>query len=110
MRQPVGAVVNCDPCMDRFSEPLPVVKHECCCGVVVGDDDEGAECLACDADICEQCADANHCRNGDCENTYCDKCAVGFLQATDGGVCVPCVNEFMRVPAAQFFRALGRTG
>ena len=100
-----------DPCMDRLSQPLPVVKCECLCGVILIEDEDGdANCSACGADICEQCADANHCRREDCENTYCIICAPKFLRATDAGIYVPCVNEFMRVPVAQFFGALRRTG
>ncbi len=100
-----------DPCMDRFSQPLPVVKCECLCGVILIEGEyDGANCSACDAVVCEECSDLNHCRREDCENVYCDKCAPKFLRAADGGVCVPCVNEFMRVPVAQFFGALGRTG
>lgn len=99
-----------DPCMDRFSQPLPVVGYECFCGVVLTGDDEGAECSACHAVICEQCEDLNHCRSDACENAYCIVCAVGFVRAADSGVCVPCANEFMRVPTAQFFGPLRRTG
>ena len=92
-----------DPCMDRFSQPLPVVKCECLCGVVLIEGEyDGANCSACDRVICEQCMDLNHCRNDACENLYCEKCAKDFLRARDAGVCVPCVNRIAKVPLAFF--------
>lgn len=99
-----------DPIIDRFSQPLPVVGYECLCGAHVSDD-EGAECSACDAVICEQCEDLNRCRHEDCERSYCDKCAEKFLPPDAAGICVTCGSPwrhqraaYQRVVAAMGFR------
>ena len=110
--------MNCDPCMDRFSQPWPVVKCECLCGAVLIEGEyDGANCSACGAVVCEHCSDVNHCHHGDCENVYCDNCAEKFLPAEDASVCVPCVNAQWRHQHAAYQRLLaammeplGRTG
>jgi len=109
----VRAVVNYHdlPRCDRFQDALPSEDcGECLCGADLSACNGPIDCSACKVTICEDCALKGECRHDACENVYCDKCAAGFLPAEDAGFCVPCVNEFMRVPAAQFFRGLGRTG
>ncbi len=109
--------MNSDPCMDRFSQPIPVAKCECLCGVVlIEGEDDGATCSACHAVVCEDCALKGECRHGDCEKVYCEKCAEGFLPAELKGGCVPCDNAWRRhqVQYDGFMAAvqasLGRTG
>lgn len=90
--------MNADPIMDRFSQPLPVVKCECLCGTVLIEGEcDGANCSACDTNICEQCADRNHCRREDCGHVYCYKCAPRFLPADAAGICVTCRGHLLRV-------------
>ena len=109
--------MNPYPCMDRFSEPLSVVKCECLCGVVlIEGEDDATNCSACHAVVCEKCADANYCHSEDCDHSYCDKCAAGFLPAELNGDCVPCHNEWWHQLAtykrllAAMMGPLGRTG
>ena len=109
--------MNPDPFMDRFSQPLPVVKCECLCGVVLIEREyDGANCSACDAVVCEQCSDDNHCRHEDCENTYCIICAPKFLPPDAAGLCVTCgspwrhQHEAYKRLVAAMMEPLGRTG
>ena len=109
--------MNPDPCMDRFSQPWPVVKCECLCGVVLIEGEyDGANCSACDAVVCEQCADRDSCRHDACENVYCETCAPKFLPPDAAGLCVTCGSpwrhrrESYQRLAAEFTKELRRTG
>ena len=71
--------------------------------------DKTANCAACAAVVCGDCALKAECRHEGCENVYCIVCAPKWLRADGSGICVPCINSFQRVPIAQFFGALRLT-
>lgn len=59
----------------------------------------GVRCAGCGNHIHVEPAE---CRNDACASVYCIVCAPRSLRADGGGICVPCINRFARVPLAFF--------